>query len=298
MFTRRRADRVRGHPVPGEREHPLWLGTMAPGNQSALKKLNLSFERGNVVGALKSQVPITTTQAGKGVNGTIKSLSRKTLAGFGNRVTDGFPSQTGALSGSGEGYAGSLEPIINLMLKAGYGPRRSAASFISSTTVAPPVATNDTVMGRLGLQPISRDSLTALQKTQFIPPNQSGGYSSRYSKYAKGLSALDPTAEGPDIGGITIAPYTINTVHEDKFGADGDPNPLYPLTPMDPATQQANMVDEVGEDGKWNVADPVEWAGYLRQESGAMNTSSARELRAGVQNYLWSRTNNASVRAY
>ena len=266
-------------------------------------KFENSFDRGNTqnnefseVGSGKANMP----DSGPGVNGTIAQLKSNKWNHYGNRVTDGRLSQTGAKTGSKVGYQGNLDPIANLMIEAGYVPTKSASSYVASSEMAPDPYTTFDELGRDGIQPILRSSLAALQGSHWLPPDQGGTHRGK-----PGLKSmpLDTATRKQSNRSVIMQPYSQRSIHASKFGDDGDPNPVYPLAPVDPVEQESNILTT----GKQWRERHVQWSGgihqisemypkaedannYVEADKSELGYARSNEamLQSGVQNYLWS----------
>ena len=244
--------------------------------------------------------------------GTIKTLDNP-HAGFKDRDWDGRMSQTGLLQASGGGYQGSFEPITSLMRQNGYTASRAASTYIYNTDL-PPSTQDNQGLATLGVQPVFKTIIGEMQGSQLLPPMQGGlPNTMQRSGVASDILAMeDSNVVDDDLGAISVPVYNQASVSTAKFSAPGDPNPLYPLAPLDPADMQATtparvkpgqaLLPKVDPGAVWNgkfvsvgqknEAGKQVWTG-AEQPAGA--ESSAEMLRMGVDNYLWDRNRKMTV---
>jgi len=259
---------------------------------------------------------------GKIQQGSIRFLRQKSPAGFGNKTSDGGVSQTSSNARSRYGYRGDLTPIVDLMNEAGHKNLVSASSYVASADMAPTVHRYQSTNGPNGLQPIFPDSTSRRQEgwQQLLPPRQATMDRKEASFPTGKLEALDAKISASlrvddrldHIGGpVVIDPLTQHTISDQKLPRD-DPNPIYPLEPTNPVDQQGYMPTRIPPGETWAPPEELSFGNILikssenlPEEMGYVNVEEAPDgmmatdeamTRAAVENYLWSRANNISLR--
>lgn len=205
---------------------------------------------------------------------SISHLSSLSLAGFGNRLSDGGNSQIGSFTSRDDyGYKGSFTPLIKLMKENGYLPKESAYGYIASDELAPSsIHGSDNPYQQTGVSkmlPLSKiierrqNIISGKDYKNFIPPNQEGGASENDRKLARkeggqtagrwdyGINKWNANKRNKLINkksrsikllselnrnGIIVANETHDTVTFNKFGEDFDTSEINvnPIYPLAP----------------------------------------------------------------
>lgn len=263
---------------------------------------------------------------------SVKALQHVSPAGYGNRTSDSANSDTGAIAIGATGYRGRLDPVISLMKEAGHQHPSSAASYIANDDVVPSTYSSKDPIGRYGLQPtLGNDTNSHQTAKNWIPPAQDGNMVSKHGpgrfltgslRRTQGSSRnllINPGETNRKINAlpnITIDPYTQRTIHQAKFGDDGDPNPIYPLPPTDPTEQQGYRPERLNPREHVVIpAEPFNPGGHVARvgvdekeeaskvhvpnEKGNESFAQTAEgmLHGAIHNYMNSRLDKASMNA-
>jgi hypothetical protein len=196
------------------------------------------------------------------------------------------------------------------MIENGHEAPEAAASFVTSSEMAPSTASAVGSQSSFGIMPKTLDSIANQQDTHLLPTGQVVGERKMRGFDQKSRFNITP---GTD---IVTAPPSLYSTRVGKYGPGGnDPDPLYPLPPANPVDVRAtrpkrflpgqNVLSTLPLNEQWNgnmvqtSKDQFEESRKVRvadtSEEGTSYNSTAL-LHAATQNYLWSRARNVSVR--
>lgn len=253
----------------------------------------------------------TITNLRKGKNGKTVKVA-KYLPNYGNRASDGKISQTGCMEGSGYGFKGNFDTIATLIQQSG-GKRQTDVrpSYAASSELAPPAS--GAVLNNNGLQ-LRQAMQMGSSDIGLIPPNQDGNVRKKMKKESANKLPASRRSEG--VLDHWAQPESFETIHDQKYGKDDDPNPIAPLAPLEPTEQQGYNPTRLKPKEVWKFKDSEGYGKKLigrerhllnkrtmgpdgprritRRPEGS-STNNFDMMRVAVHNYLWSTSNNSSV---
>lgn len=242
----------------------------------------------------------------------IGNLKSKSPSGFGGKLSDGPGSATDATAKSGVGYKGNLTPLVQLYKDVDRKARVVTVPYVSSADVSATTFTSAYASGTR----LTDQEIDPIKSSTYLPPNQTGlaykpnsennGSSAPKDATSKKLSSL-PSGPATYSGTVSVTPETQRTLHNLKYGTDGDPNPRLGLPAINPVDQQGYQPEQLEANEKWiydrytegkhfveeSNEEMLEKSGKMdyEDEEGASHDSRGL-VGTAVNNYLWSMKRN------
>jgi len=241
----------------------------------------------------------TNNEAGPATCDSVVPLNKRSCAGFYNRTNDGQPSQGGATVAIDYGYEGGLSDIQSLMGENGYVKQQAAYGFTGDIWTAPELfaTPNQDSSAKTYLE------LWEVSNGHYLPPNQN-------PKRRDNANSMNVDDIPVPTSAVDVEPPNPRTEQLMKFGSD-DPNPIYPLAPMDPVEASSTILASRAHMGNYRRYSRYNnWNGtinenkdctasnpevYIPPRPGRLkdgSASNAAMARVGILNAQWNRAVN------